>query len=192
MYFTFKGFVITYFYVPLQKISDMNELNKTLKEEAINLGLCKQWTNMWNKNFSEQELINLFFEGIDFCISNRWPSAKFIKENFSVDTLRQNNVLVDDKWSLINPVYAALIGNSECTIRYNGRVSGRVYVMEGVSVKILANNRSFVMVHSFGKTNIECKASDSATIKIIHHWMKSEVKKNGFVTELEELDYLRC
>ena len=134
-------------------------------------------------SFKAEKEIYLIKKGADYFL---------IKENFSVDTLRQNNVLVDDKWSLINPVYAALIGNSKCTIRYNGRVSGRVYVMEGVSVKILAHNRSFVIVHSFGKTNIECKASDSAMIKIIHHWVKSEVKKDGFVTELEELDYLRC
>ena len=43
------------------------DLQEDLKRKAIACGLCEQWQREWGKP-DEDELINKFIEGIDFCI----------------------------------------------------------------------------------------------------------------------------
>ena len=66
-----------------------NKLSEELKSQAIGLGLCEQWTNSWG-NPSEQELINKFLHGIDFCIKHDYPTNEYIKKNFDKDGNRKN------------------------------------------------------------------------------------------------------
>lgn len=147
-----------------------DKLNKTLRDEAIRLNLCKKWQEtIWNENLSQEELIDIYFRGLDFAIEHHYPSNEFIKENFDKDLLRRKGVLVDDTYSLLNQRFAILLGNSKSTMRYNGTNLAQVYVRDYSEVRIEAKGRSHIIVHTydFGKVDAHI-LDDTATIKIIN------------------------
>lgn len=63
----------------------MSELSNTLKNRAILLGLCTEWTEGWG-NPDKQGLIDKYLHGIDFCIKHDYPTVDFIEKK----TLKRN------------------------------------------------------------------------------------------------------
>lgn len=167
------------------------ELNISLRKDAIGFGLCKQWQADWKSDWDMQTLIDKYKEGIDFCLLNDYPGNEFIKTNFSQDILRENAILVDDKYSLLNQRICVLLGNSNSTIRYNGRNLGAVYVKDNSHCEVIAKGFSFCIIHAFGNSHLKCSAFDKANIVVLKHSKDIEVEKSeGFVRIKEELDYL--
>lgn len=78
-----------------------------MKSQAINLGLCKEWTNEWGEP-DKYELCEKYIRGIDFCLLNRYPSNEIIKKEFT-GVREKFNIFVDDtnlfisnpKWSIL-------------------------------------------------------------------------------------------
>ena len=138
----------------------MDKLNETLRNNAVALGLCEQWQRDWNTNWDYDKLVFKFYEGIDFCLSNRFPSNDFIKNHFPLNVLHKWNVIVDEKRSILNASEAAIFGSSDVTARYNARNCGRIHIKDEASLKITARNRSFVIAHILDKA-----AADAAMEK---------------------------
>ena len=66
-----------------------------MKNEAVSLGLCAQWTAEWHDNSSKHEMVEKFVKGIDFCIGKNWPSTKDMKKYFG-DVIHDHGVYVDE------------------------------------------------------------------------------------------------
>lgn len=147
---------------------------------------------MWKEGWDREQLISKYKEGIDFCIKHGYPNKKFIKENFTRDILRDNAVLVDDTFSLLNCRVGVLLGNSTAKIRYNGWNGGTIYVLDESSATLTASNMAFVIVHLFGSSTIECTASDKASVLVLRHSETAVVlNNNGSIKVKDELDYLK-
>lgn len=67
-----------------------------MKNEAVSLGLCAQWTAEWHDNSSKHEMVEKFVKGIDFCIGKNWPSTKDMKKYFG-DVIHDHGVYVNEK-----------------------------------------------------------------------------------------------
>lgn len=170
---------------------DVKAINEILRDDAISNGLCAQWQSDWREDWDAQKMVDKYKEGIDFCIKHGYPGNEFIKQNFPKELLRENAVLVDDRWSLLNQKTCVLLGNSESTIRYNGRTVGSVYVKDNSRCTITAKVFSFCLVHAFDNARINCEATEQAAIVIIKHSEKVIVDKSmGNIRVRKELDYL--
>lgn len=169
----------------------MDDLNSTLRKRAVDLGLCMQWQKSWNENWDKQKMIDKFFEGLDFCLMHRYPSYDFIKENFDKELLRNNNVLLDDKYSLLNPKEAVLFGNSESTIRYNARNHGSIYIRDNSTAKILASGNSFVIVHLLENAQIKVEKTGDSRVVVIKHSEDVIIIAEKDVEIKEEYDWLK-
>ncbi len=157
---------------------NIKKLNSDLREEAIRLGLCDEWQNMWRTDWGVAKMIAQFKSGIDFCMENHYPDKSFIKENFDRTTLRENFILVDDTYSLLNPKCAVIIGNSKSNIRFNTWSSGEVCVGGTSSVAVTARNSSFVMVHLYDNSTMTAAAMDKARIIVIKHSENVDIKSS--------------
>lgn len=166
----------------------MNKLNNELRETAIGYGLCQKWQDEWNRDYSVGELIEKFYTGIDFCIEHNYPTNDFIKSNFGKEVLRDNNILVDDKFSLLNPTNAAVFGNSETKVRFNARNHGRIWCKDKARVSIYARNSSFVIVHVFDSAIVEADGRDSSKLIVIRHSNECKITCYGKAEEKEELN----
>ena len=170
---------------------DKKELNVKLRKSAIESGLCDDWQKMWEKDWSLDKMVERFYQGIDFFLEKRFMSNQFIKDNFDKDFRRKNGVLVDDKYSLLNPEHAILIGESVSTIRYNGTNCATIYITDQSSAKVIAKNMSFVLIHILGNAKVECQQEHNAKVVAILHSHEASVVSDGNATIREEYNYLK-
>lgn len=168
----------------------MDRLNSELKTQAITNGLCEEWQGIWKEDRTPEQLIKMMYNGLDFCLIHHWPSNDFIKQNFDLDTLRQNGVLVDDTYSLLNPANSLILGNSNAKIRYNFTYIGNVNVRDRSDVTLTAKGRSFVIVHLFDNASITAHQADNASIVIIKHSTNVHIHSNEGVKIREELNFV--
>lgn len=172
-------------------MKQIEALNEQIRSKAIEKGLCDKWKEDWESDWSLDKLVDKFYRGIDFFLDKRFVSNDYIKESFDKDWLRKNGILVDDEYSLLNPDSAIFLGNSQSTIRFNGYNAATIYVTDESNVKVIAKNKSFVLVHVLGNAQVEAKTYDSANITVLIHSKESIVIADNGIKVKEELDYLK-
>ncbi len=148
----------------------ISEINRILKTEAVRLGLCDKWRDeVWGKELDLNRLAELYFKGSDFVIEHHYPSNASIKALFERDFLRQKGILVDDKWSLLNPTFAMVLGKSESKIRLNAYKVSQIYVRDDSHIEITARHHSHAIVHLYENAAAEVSVSDNATVRVLNH-----------------------
>lgn len=177
------------------------ELSINLREDARRMGLCDEWYGEWQDDTDKQQLLDKYIRGLDFCFKHRWPSLPFAKAQFPQQLLRDNGILVDDKYSF--PVreketrrlvchrnYVAL-GNSELTVRYSFRKNAcNIWARDNSKIHAYAKYGSFMLVHLFDNAEVIAETDMSSKIAVICHSDKASVSKNGIVTVKDEFHYL--
>lgn len=169
----------------------MNDLNKEIRGQAVVLGLCSNWQDMWRNDWSKEKMVERMYKGLDFCLKHHWPSNDFILKNFDTDFLRKHNVFVNDKYSVCNPKESLILGSSDITFRYNAWGNGSVHVRDNSSLKLFAKNRSFVLVHLYENAYVEAKQSDKATIVLIKHSENVKIVADKDIKIREDYEYLK-
>lgn len=168
----------------------MNELNKDLKDQAISLGLCKDWQNLWSKDWSQEKMAERMYKGLDFCLQYHYPSNDFILKHFDLDFLRKSNVFVNDKYSVVNPKESLVLGASDVTFRYNGHSYGNIHIRDNSSAKVIARNLSFVIVHLYENASVTAEQYDNAKVVLVKHSTNVTIEAEN-VKVKEEYDYLK-
>jgi hypothetical protein len=74
------------------------EVNKRLARDAKKKGICEEWYGRLIDTKGKDELIKMYLEGIDFCLSNEYPSNEFIRQHF-VGTCEAYGVFLDHRTS---------------------------------------------------------------------------------------------
>lgn len=166
-------------------------LNNILREKAINSGLCQKWQEEWKEDWDEKKMAKQFFRGIDFYLKYKFVSTSDIKGLFDIGFLRANGIIVDDKYSLLNPSHAILIGDSVSVIRSNGRNISSVYVTGNSKAKIIVKDNAYTLVHILDKANVAVTAQQPASCTVIRHSKKAVAETCGNVTVKDEFSYLR-
>lgn len=170
------------------------KLSNELAILALRLGAKKDCPvyNKFQSAKSKDELVQIYIEGIDFCLSNEFPSNEYIKKHF-VGVMENHGVYLDNFINLVNPAQVVVLGETEGDIRVNGYAVSRIFIKHQSNLKINAGDHAFVMIDIFDDANMEIKASgdarvcinryggtilqhrekDSATIKIIEKHKKT-------------------
>ena len=145
----------------------MNNLSETLKKQAVNLGLCRPWTEAWG-DCDQQELIDKYKKGIDFCIDKQYPSNEFIKANFDRALLNANLIFVDEHIRLDDAPSGIYILNGECSgsIRFAPWTAATVYVRHTSNVRIIAGDFAKVFVRLYDEAEVETEAEESAVVRV--------------------------
>lgn len=145
----------------------MENLSETLKQQAVDLGLCRPWTEAWG-DCDQQALIDKFVKGIDFCLERNWPTSDFIKANFDRALLNANRIFVDEHMRLDDAPSGIYILNGECTgsIRFAPWTAATVYVRHTSNVRIIAGDSAKVFVRLYDEAETEIEAEESAVVRV--------------------------
>ena len=165
------------------------ELNKTLREEARFLGLCDDWYNAW-KEYSQEELVERMYKGIDFVLKHHWPTNEFIKKHFKQDFLRTNGVFVDDKYSACNTPESLVLGNSDMRFRYSGKYYGNINLRDNSTTHITTKGVGLLIVHMFDSATVKVEQLEKAKVVVIKHSRNVGIDAPPDVKVKEEYDYL--
>lgn len=137
--------------------NDSNELSMRLKKEAVGLGLCEDWTNGWQDNSTQQELINKFKRGIDFCLQHHWPSADFIDRNFKRELLWANGINVHGFRSFRNPEMCIFMGDANSVIRLDNQCShgSRIFLNDNTETQVFVHTNEKVIIETRGHAHVK-------------------------------------
>lgn len=145
----------------------MGDISNELKEKAISLGLCEEWTNEWNEE-DKDTLCEKYVKGIDFCIMHNYPSLKYMKDNF--DGIMQNHgVFVDDNGMKKNLPKAVINGLSIMNMLYDKFSVGTVYLRHDSALNIIAKDNAKVFIFTYDNCILNIKCSDSAIVYVYNH-----------------------
>lgn len=134
-----------------------------LRDEAVGLGLCEQWRGEWFDGQGDDELIDKFKRGIDFCILHDWPSVEYIKGHFDKDVLHGHGVYVDEALGGVTAEHTTagdggvvLLGRCTGRLRFGGFDVATVYVRHACDVEIVVGDfaRVDVRVYEHGKAAV--------------------------------------
>ena len=145
----------------------MNNLSETLKQQAVDLGLCRPWTEAWG-DCDQQEVIDKYKKGIDGCIDKQYPSNEFIKANFDRALLNANLIFVDEHIRLDDAPSGIYILNGECSgsIRFAPWTAATVYVRHTSNVRIIAGDFAKVFVRLYDEAEVKTEAEESAVVRV--------------------------
>ena len=158
-----------------------------MKNEAVSLGLCSQWTAEWEDNSTKDDMVEKFVKGIDFCIGRNWPSTKDMKRYFG-DVIHNHGVYVDENVDLENPKITILNGVCVAHIDYDWMDSGEIYVRHGSSLylKVKGFSRVFVNILDDAELHVECE--DTARV-FVYQYGGNVVEKSGNVVVRDRHDF---
>lgn len=164
-----------------------NNLSDKMKNEAVSLGLCAQWTAEWKDGSSKDEMVEKFVKGIDFCIGRNWPSTKDMKKYFG-DVIHNHGVYVDENVDMENPKIAILNGECVAHIDYDWMDSGEVYVRHNSSLYLKVNGFSRVFVNLLDDAELHVECEDTARVFVYQYGGKI-IEKSGHVNVRDRHDF---
>ena len=138
---------------------------KKLAKMAKGKGICEEWYNDLLLTGDKVKLIEMYLKGIDFCLSNDYPSNDFIREHFK-GFMESYGLHLDEVFDNENCRYAVLLGNCKASIKATGYTICEAFVKHSSSVTIYADDRAFVMVDIFDDANVKVVARESAKVII--------------------------
>ena len=166
---------------------EKRNLSDRMKNEAVSLGLCAQWTAEWRDNSSKHEMVEKFVKGIDFCIGKNWPSTKVMKKNFG-DVIHDHGVYVDENVDLKNPKIVILNGECVANISYDWMDSGEIYVRHNSSLYLKVNGFSRVFVNLLDGAELHVECEDTAKC-FVYQYGGTVVKTTGPVNIRDRHDF---
>jgi len=149
----------------------MNRLNSELRGHAVSYGLCTQWQGDWQNNKSQQELIEMYIRGIDFCIEHDYPTVEYIKGNFDRSLLHQNHIFVDE------PV----TGGNNGVYVLNGKCSGKLSFGKFTAATLHLRHDSEFFVSVYDRAKLHVRQSDVAKVYVYVHGKDCQVQYEGYV-----------
>ncbi|MCM1353772.1 MAG: hypothetical protein NC038_04065 [Paludibacter sp.] len=147
------------------------EIQEELKQQAVSLGLCKQWQDEWVSP-DLRELCSKYIRGLDFCIKHDYPSLAYLEEHFRgktepfgiyiseyADVSGQRNVIANGDCRL----YVNATCGCAITIRHNSEV--HIVVPDDVLVYVSLYDNGRLFVEQKGLCSRVCVSHFGGTIK---------------------------
>lgn len=144
------------------------EINKELALEAKKHNICEDWFNDLLHTDNKERLIKMYLEGIDFCLSNEYPSLSFIKQNF-VGVMEKYGIFLDGVINTTNSRYVVALGSCNGSAEYIDFGVGQVFVKHESKLTVKASGNSFVMIDMFDESEVEVIATENAKICVNHY-----------------------
>lgn len=162
---------------------NIEKVNDTLFAQAKALRMCDEVHKGWyGKTLSADELFSLYYANLDFCIEHHWPSNETLKTAFTDEQRRRNGMVVDDRWSLLNPTHSIVLGDSTAKIRYNGFSVGRATVMDSSQCEISAKGHAVAHIHLYDKAKVKITVEGSAMVSVYLHSYQCHYNITGQAT----------
>lgn len=141
----------------------MKNLNKEILAEALRNDICAPWATKIENAESVEELLQMYVDGIDFCLSNNFPSNGFLQETAGV-LLQKYGIRIDEIVEVINPEKLVLLGTCSAKVSVTGYAVSQLFIKHNSVATVFANSNAFVMIDVFDDANLTVIASDESKL----------------------------
>lgn len=141
-----------------------NSVNKYLLDRAIPLGLCEPWQKLMATGDTDK-LLALYRKGIDFCLSNDFPSNADLKR-LAGDKLKEYGLHVDSTVTLTNEPFTVLLGGSIGNLSYSGYSASRLFIKHKSQAVIDVFGNAYLDIDCFDGSAVNVVCRDNATVRV--------------------------
>lgn len=158
-----------------------------LLSEAQSNGICSDWAEMIAKAKNRAQLLQMYIDGIDFCLSTDFPSKDYLKRN-GKGLLQKFGIWIDEILQIENPAKLVLLGGCSAKVSVSDYAISQIFikhtsgatvtvadhafavidVFDNCVLSITAGQESKVLVNVYGNAKIGQKSTDNARIKVVH------------------------
>lgn len=156
------------------------ELIQQLKQDGIDKGLCRQWQGKLREGLSTEQLAKLYIKGIDFCISEDYPTLDFLREHFK-GKCEPFGVYVDNEIPpTANKPQMVLNGACKGMLEYDGYTVASLYVRHDSEVAVIVSDRAIVTIDLFDNAKLHISVvGDEAKVNINVYGRNTEIEYIG-------------
>lgn len=139
------------------------EVVRELKNDGIAKGLCRQWQMKLKDELDVEDLSKLFIQGIDFCISENFPTLDYFRTHFK-GKCEEFGIFIDDEVSdLVDSPDVVLNGHCKAMLRYSGYTVARIFARHNSEAAVNVANNAIVTIDAFDDTNLVVATAGSDT-----------------------------
>lgn len=145
------------------------KLNKEFAQAAKAAGVCREWYERLLQTEGPEGLADMFFNGIDFCLSKGVPSLQKLRE-LGAEFLNPHGLYIDQKGiALGNVPRAAFFGACEGSAAYNGMAVAQLYATGDTQLHVIGIHKAAITVDAFDNSRVTVEARDGARITVFQY-----------------------
>lgn len=150
-----------------------------LKVDGTNKGLCDQWQSKLTKTSGVKRLSDLFFRGIDFCISEDFPTLEFMRENFK-GKAEKHGIFIDHEIQY-EENFPQMVLNGDCnaSLLYDQYNVSQLYIRHNSKVKIAVKDHAILTIDAFDDSEIEIETLSNGCKAFVNLYGNSKVTHKG-------------
>lgn len=134
------------------------ELIEQLKADGRAKGLCRMWQMKLKKGLPLPQLVGLYVRGIDFCISEDYPTLDFLRENFK-GQCEPYGVYIDDVVEISNKPDTVLNGDCKAFLSYDGFAVGRAFIRHNSKAAVNVSGHAVLTIDIFDNSHVSVAVS---------------------------------
>lgn len=163
------------------------DLINQLKADGTSKGLCRQWRMKLQKGMSVEDLAALYIKGIDFCISEDFPTLDFLRDHFK-GSCEPYGVFVDDVVKQRNTPDLVLNGDCKAILEYDGYTVARIFARHNTQGAVNISDHAIVTVDLFDNSNLVIAVAGSDAQVNVNLYGNSKVEAIGSGIEINKLN----
>lgn len=142
------------------------KIAKELAKEAKRKGICESWHDDLKKlGDNKKAMVAMYVKGIDFCLSNDYPSNEYIRENFK-GVMEDFGVFLDDTINLVNYRRCIALGKTNGRVEITSYGVCEVFAKHDSELRIIAKDNAFIEIDIFDNAVVYVHAQDRAKVHI--------------------------
>lgn len=143
-------------------------LSKELARQAKAKGICTPWHKELLTLQDKEAMVEMYLRGIDFCLSNNYPSNDFIRTHFK-GIMEKHGVFLDDNIMVENKPKCVCLGATYGRVEVNGFEVCEVFAKHNSELNVIAKDNAFVVIDIFDDSVVSIHASDRAKVCVNHY-----------------------
>lgn len=150
-----------------------------LKVDGVNKGLCEDWQNKLTKASGIKRLSELFIRGIDFCISEDFPTLEFLRNNFK-GKCEKHGIFIDHEIKYEQNIpQMALNGSCNAKLLYDQYNVSLLYVRHESKAKIVVKDHAVLTIDIFDNAEIEVESLSHSCKAFVNVYGNAKVTITG-------------
>lgn len=165
------------------------ELIQQIKQDGAQKDMCRLFQMRLKPDLTIKDLAELYFRGMDFCISKDFPTVEFMRDNFKGKS-EQYGVFVDDlDVDVRNERNVALLGDCNAQMIYDGFSVSRVYVRHNSQAKITVLGYANLSVDVFDNAQVAIAVAGTKAKVLVNVYGNAKVVSTGSVKITHKQNY---
>lgn len=153
------------------------KLNYELAKQAKAHGICENWYLELKNENNIDKMLDMYVKGIDFCLSNDYPSNHFIRKNFK-GKMEKHGIHLDETLNIVSEPKVIALGKCTGKIELDSFDVCEIFVKNESNLTIVAKGNSFVMIDLFDNSTIDVHTYDNAKVCINRYGGQVDEYKN--------------